>query len=190
MVTPEPLTTETFDRLDSEVRSVFPPSETIVPDNVRGAHKTLEEAILTAGWPTLDSARGKVVFLLDQRRVGPLYTQGHPALEGRVFFTNAQPGTPDAAFTEVNDSVSDPNLVLGLVRKGYLVRTMTDPGPEGVRAGETKRRDASIASGSQILSTDYPLHEPAASGFVVEVPGGTVRCNPVLKPAGCSDPRP
>jgi hypothetical protein len=190
MVTPEPITAETFDRLDAEVRSVFPPQETIVPDDVRGQHKALEEAILTSGWPTLESARGKVIFLLDQRRVGPLYTKGHPSLEGRVFFTNAQPGTPDAAFIEANDSASDPNLAPGLVRKGYLVRTMTDPGAAGVRANDTKRRDASIASGAQILSTDYPLHEPAASGYFVEVEHGTVRCNPVLKPAGCKDLRP
>jgi hypothetical protein len=189
MVTPEPLTAETFDRLDIEVRSVFQRQEMIVPDDVRGNHKTLEEAILTAGWPTLESARGKVVFLLDQRRVGPLYTKGHPALEGRIFFTNAQPGSPDAAFTEANDSASDPNLVSGLVRKGYLVRTTTDSGPAGVRANDTKRRDATIASGAQILSTDYPLHEPAASGYFVEVEHGTVRCNPVLRPAGCPELR-
>jgi hypothetical protein len=121
MVTPEPITRETFDRLDAEVRSVFQPSEMIVPDDVRGAHKTLEDAILTTGWPTLESARGKVIFLLDQRRVGPLYTAGHPSLEGRVFFTNAQPGTPDAAFIEANDSASNPALVPSLVHKGYLV---------------------------------------------------------------------
>jgi hypothetical protein len=161
----------------------------IVPDQVRGSHTTLEQAILTTGWPRLESARGKVVFLLDQRRVGPLYTKGHPSPEGRVFFTNAQPGTPDAAFIEANDSVSDPNLVPGLVRKGYLVRTMTDPGPAGVRANDTKRRDASISSGAQILSTDYPIHEPAPSGYFVEVENGTIRCNPVLKPVACKDLR-
>jgi hypothetical protein len=189
MVTPEPLTAETFDQLDAEVRSVFQRSEMIVPDDVRGAHKTLEEAILTSGWPAVEHARGKVIFLLDQRRVGPLYTKGHPSLEGRVFFTNAQPGSPDAAFIEANDSASDPNLAPGLVRKGYLVRTMTDPGPAGVRANDTKRRDASIASGAQILSTDYPIHEPAASGYFVEVEHGTVRCNPVLKAAACQELR-
>ena len=185
-VTPETITPETFDRLDAEVRSVFPASEMIVPDDVRGSHKTLEEAILSTGWPSLETARGKVIFLLDQRRVGPLYTQGHSSLEGRVFFTNAAPGTADAAFTEVNNSASDPDLVPGLIRKGYLVRTMTDPGPAGVRANDTKKRDASIASGAQILSTDYPIHEGAESGYFVEVDHGTARCNPVLKPTGCS----
>jgi hypothetical protein len=186
--TPEPLTVETFDRLDAEVRSVFPATEMIRPDDVRGSYKTLEAAVLDSGWPSLESARGKIVFLLDQRRVGALYTPGHPSLEGRVFFTNAQPGRPDAAFIEANDSASDPNLVPGLVRKGYLVRTMTDPGAAGVRANDTKRRDASIASGAQILSTDYPLNEPADSGYFVEVDHGTVRCNPILKPTACPAP--
>jgi Phosphoinositide phospholipase C, Ca2+-dependent len=192
MAIPEPLTPETFDALDAEIRSVFGRSEMITPDDVRGAHKTLNEAVLADGWPTLDKARGKVVFLLDQRRVGPLYTIGHPSLEGRVLFTNALPGTPDAAFTECNNSASDPKLVPGLIRQGYLVRTMTDPGSAGVKSNQTVRRDASINSGAQILSTDYPAGEPAESGFFVTVrPAGqthpNARCNPVLKPANCTD---
>jgi hypothetical protein len=187
---PEPLTAETFDALDSEIRSVFRPVEMITPDMVRRDHKTLNEAVLTDGWPTLDKARGKVIFLLDQRRVGPLYTKGHPSLEGRVLFTNAAPGTPDAAFTECNDSVRDPALVPGLIRQGYLVRTMTDPGAAGVRANDTARRDASIRSGAQILSTDYPAGEAATSGYFVTVrPEGetrpNARCNPVLQAANC-----
>jgi len=183
MAEPEPITAETFDALDAEVRSVFQPAELITPDNVRGTHKTLNDAILADGWPTLDKARDKVIFLLDQRRVEPLYTKGHPALEGRIFFTNATPGEPDAAFTECNDSATNPDLVPGLIRKGYLVRTMTDPTPA--------KRDASINSGAQILSTDYPAGEPAQSGFFVTVrPEGqthpNARCNPVLKPANCT----
>ena len=190
--TPEPITPETFDALDAEIRSVFQPGEIITPDDVRGRHKTLNEAILADGWPTLDKARGKVVFLLDQRRVGALYTIGHPSLEGRVLFTNAAPGTPDAAFTECNDSATKPDLVPGLIRKGYLVRTMTDPGVAGVKANEIAKRDASINSGAQILSTDYPAGEAAESGFFVTVrPAGqtypNARCNPVLKPVSCTD---
>ena len=61
----------------------------IIPDDVRGSHNTLEEAILSGGWPTLATARGKVVFLMDQRPVGPVYLDGHPSLRGRLVFTNA-----------------------------------------------------------------------------------------------------
>jgi hypothetical protein len=186
MTEPEKLTAATLDALDAEIRSVFSPREMIAPDDVRGGHKTLEEAILTTGWPALEAARGKVVFLLDQRRMGPLYTKGHPSLEGRVLFTNAEPGTPDAAFVEMNDPVSDPERIPSLVKQGYLVRTMTDPGPVGVRANETQRRDTAMASGAQMLSTDYPYVEKADSGYAVRFDQGNVRCNPVVKSPVCS----
>ena len=46
---------------------------------------------------------GKVMFLMDQRPVGPVYLEGHPSLRGRIIFTNAEAGQADAAFTEENE---------------------------------------------------------------------------------------
>jgi hypothetical protein len=180
----EAITKQTMDALDEEIRSVFPAAEVVTPDDVRGNHKTLEEAVLQDGWPTLDWARGKVVFLLDQERVTPIYTDGHPALKGRMIFTNGKPGTPDAAFVKMNDPAS--KEIPELVRKGYLIRTMTDGGAAAVREGNTTRRDMAIASGAQILSTDYPFDWSAeGSGYNVSLPG-KVRCNPVNAPKPCS----
>ena len=189
MVAPEPLTAETFNLLDAEIRTVFRPGEMITPDDVRGSSATLETAVLGKGWPLLEESRGKVMFVLDQDRVGPLYTKGHPALEGRVMFTNSTAGQPDAAFMKLNDPLSE--QVQAAVRKGYIVRTMSDPGPAGVRAGETRRRDAALASGAQMVSTDYPFDEKAPeSGYSVKFEHGdgpfNIRCNPVLKAAGCT----
>lgn len=186
-VVPEEFTTAVFDALDREIRSVFSPSQMVTPDDVRGRHSTLEEAILTGGWPTLESARGKVVFLLDQRRSGPAYLKGHPALKGRVIFTNAEPGSPDAAFVEVNDPVRDPAYIPGLIRKGYLVRTRTDADTVQGRSGDVTQRDAALASGAQLLSSDYAFEERSRwTGYHVTFPEGTIaRCNPVLKPAHC-----
>src|SRR5271170_2449093 len=99
----EKFTPAVFDALDAEIRSVFAANEMITPDQVRGRHKTLEEAVLHNEWPTLAEARGKVAFLMDQRPVGPVYLEGHPSLRGRIIFTNAEPGQPDCAFTEQND---------------------------------------------------------------------------------------
>src|SRR5271167_1560110 len=99
----EKFTSSTFDALDAEIRAVFPPHETITPDQVRGRFATLEQAVANNNWPSLASARGKIVFLMDQRNVGPVYLEGHPALAGRVIFTNAKPGQPDCAFTEENE---------------------------------------------------------------------------------------
>ena len=186
-VEPEKFTPAVFDALDQEIRSVFEAGKMIVPDDLRGNHATLEEAVLKGKWPTLESARGKVVFLLDQRRAGPDYLAGHPALKGRVIFTNAEPGSPDAAFVEVNDPLKDPALIPNLARKGYLIRTRTDADTVQARSGDTRQRDAALASGAQILSSDYYFNEKASwSGYSVNFPKGEIaRCNPVLNPPHC-----
>jgi hypothetical protein len=183
----EKFTASTFDALDAEIRSVFSPDELITPDQVRGKHKTLEEAVLHNDWPTLASALGKIVFLMDQRPVGPVYLQGHPSLRGRVIFTNAAPGQPDSAFTEENDGTQE--AIAALVRKGYLVRTRTDADTKEARTNDTARRDAALASGAQLLSTDYPASEPSQwTGYSVSLPDGAVaRCNPVNAPPSCSN---
>jgi hypothetical protein len=183
---PESFTSETFDALDAEIRSVFPANELITPDDVRGHHKTLNEAVLAGKWPTLAKARGKIVFLMDQKAVGPVYLAGHPALRGRVIFTNADPGQPDAAFIERNDGPAAD--ISALVRQGYLIRARTDSDTKEARTNDTATRDAMIASGAQMLSTDYPIHEPARwdGHYVVTLPGDVdARCNPVNAPATC-----
>jgi len=183
----EKFTSSTFDALDEEIRAVFPLREVITPDQVRGKYASLEQAVLRGHWPTLAAARGKVVFLMDQRPVGPVYLEGHPSLRGRIIFTNAEPGQADCAFTEENDGTQE--AIAALVRKGYLVRTRTDADTKEARSNDTARRDIALASGAQLLSTDYPASEPAQwSSYSVSLPSGAVaRCNPVNSPATCSD---
>lgn len=189
---PETFTSAIFDALDAEIRSVFPPSEIITPDDVRGKFDTLEKAVLTGNWPTLAKARGKIIFLMDQRPMGPIYTEGHPSLRGRILFTNAAPGEPDAAFIEKNDGPAAE--ITELVRKGYLIRTRTDADTKEARTNSTARRDEMIASGAQILSTDYPAAEPARweGGYFVALPGSTsthsiiARCDPADTTVTCT----
>ena len=144
---------------------MFSPRELITPDDVRGSYETLNQAVLAGNWPTLKSARGKVVFLMDQRPVGPVYLEGHPSLRVRVLFTNAVPGEPDAAFTECNEGPADE--IEKLVRQGYLVHARTDEGTNEARANDTRRRDAMMASGAQMVSTDYLASEPARWGATI-----------------------
>jgi Phosphoinositide phospholipase C, Ca2+-dependent len=97
----------------------------------------------------------------------------------------ANTGQPDCAFTEENDGT--PETIAALVRKGYLVRTRTDADTKEARTGETARRDAVLASGAQLLSTDYPASEPSTwTNYSVSLPGGAVaRCDPANAPANC-----
>ena len=181
----EPFDSKAFDALDAEIRSVFKPGEYLSPDQVRGDATTLNAAIRQRGWPTLATTRGKVIFLLDQRHVGPAYLAGHPSLRGRVAFTNAEPGTDDAAFTELNDGPAA--QISELVKDGYLVRTRTDANLVESSSNDTSRRAAMMASGAQLLSTDFPDHEPAASGYVVRFPDHQIaRCDPLFVHTDCA----
>jgi hypothetical protein len=183
----EPFTPAVFDALDAEIRSVFEPDEMITPDEVRGDAPTLVAAIHAGRWPTLAKVRGRVIFLMDQQHAGPIYTEGHPSLRGRILFTNAVPGASDAAFVEQNNGTREE--IDALVKQGYLVRTRTDEGTEQARTNDTTRRDLALVSGAQMISTDYPSSEPSAwTTFSVGLPNGLVaRCNPVNKPTGCID---
>ncbi|MGC1304294.1 MAG: phosphatidylinositol-specific phospholipase C1-like protein [Caulobacteraceae bacterium] len=187
MAAPEAFTAPVLDALDAEIRSVFPADEMILPDQVRGRHKTLPEAVAQGGWPTLRSARGKVVFLLDQTNVTATYVADHPALEGRVLFTNAEPGHADAAFVEQNDGT--PEAISALVKQGYLVRTRSDSDTKEGRTGDTHLRDAALRSGAQMVSTDYPWFEPSRwTNYSVSLPNqAPVRCNPVNAGKSCVD---
>ncbi len=186
-VTAEPFTSATFDALDKEIRSIFPDREIILPDDIRAGYPTLDAAVHAGHWPTLAQSRGKVIFLMDQKPVGPVYKQGHPLLEGRVLFTNADPGQPDAAFIEQNSGA--PQVIDSLVKQGYIIRARTDEGTKAARTNDTTRRDELIHSGAQMISTDYPLSEPSQwTGYSVGFPNGLpARCNIINAPTGCQD---
>jgi len=184
---PIPFGPDEFRTLDREIRSVFAPAQIITPDDVRGNRRTLEEAVLAGGWPTLGDARGRVLFGLDNGDKRVAYADGRPSLEGRILFTSSSPGLPDAAFVKQNDSLGDFDRIRDLVRRGYLVRTRADADTVEARTGDTTTRDAAIASGAQFVSTDYPVENPDfGTGYFVAIPGGAPgRCNPLNAPAAC-----
>ena len=180
-----------LDSVDTEIRSVFSADELLSPDDVRKPGLTLEQSVLTKGWPKLNSVRGQVMFYFDNGGPGEirdLYTAGKPNLEGRAAFTRGPEGAPDAAVTEVNDPRgANQAEIQRLVTKGYLVRTRSDEPLATIRDKDYSRLGIALASGAQWVTTDFPVAGMAArydSDFVAKLPGHTpVRCNPVTATA-------
>ncbi|MEV8378542.1 phosphatidylinositol-specific phospholipase C1-like protein [Kribbella sp. NPDC056861] len=178
--------------VDAEIRSVFSEDRLLSPDDVRKPGKTLEQSVLTKGWPTLKQARGKVLFYFDNGGPGEirdLYRDGKPSLEGRAVFTRGPEGEPDAAITQVNDPRgANQAEIQRLVKKGYLIRTRSDEPLSTIRANETSRVGVALASGAQYVTTDFPVAGMAArydSDFVADLPGPfAVRFNPVTASKG------
>nr|WP_240979317.1 phosphatidylinositol-specific phospholipase C1-like protein [Streptomyces sp. HNM0574] len=186
-----PWDTAMLDALDAELREVFPESATVTPDDVRRAGETLEESVLRHGWPRLAEARGSVMFLMDNDDASlqdAYRAGGRESLQGRMLFTDAEPGRPDAAFMKVNDPTgAGRERIRKLVERGYYVRTRSDEPLTQARGGGTGRLRDALASGAQMVSTDFPVPGLAArygSDYVAELPPGegTVRCNPVTAP--------
>jgi hypothetical protein len=186
---PIPWGPDEFDDLDAVIRSVFPPERLITPDDVRGDHATLEDAVRAGGWPRLREARGRVLFGLDNGGAKrDAYRDGRTNLEGRVLFVDGTPGEPDAAFVKVNGPVGNEDLIRDLVAEGYIVRTRADAGTIQSRENDTTQRESALGSGAQFVSSDYPEPDLRFSEYRVEIPGGqTARCNPVNAPPGCRD---
>jgi hypothetical protein len=188
-VTPRPIGAPELDALDAEIRSVLSDDDLVTPDDVRGSHATLEEAVLDDGWPTLGESRGKILFVLDNEDAKrDAYIAGHPSLEGRVLFTSSPAGTPEAGFMKLNDPIDDEATIRAAVAAGYVVRTRSDADTVEARSGDTTMREAALRSGAQWVSTDYPVPDPRfGTGFSVSIPGGTpARCDPVNAPPECT----
>jgi Phosphoinositide phospholipase C, Ca2+-dependent len=175
--------------LEREILSVFPREAILMPDDIRGAARTLPEALRQHGWPLLDRVRGKVLFGLDNEgREQAEYLMGHPALEGRILFVSVPPTNPAAAWIERNDPIKDFLEIQNLVKAGFLVRTRADEPTEQARANDTNMRDHALTSGAQYISTDYPEPDPNFSPYRVQIEGGQVaRINPVNGPPNFLD---
>lgn len=111
------------------------------------------------------------------------YRAGHPSLARRVLFTNAEPGSPDAAFVILNDAVRDSAKIRAYVQKGYLVRTRADSNTKEARASDFRSFEAAQRAGAQIITTDYYAKSQFfPSNYMIQFSnGGYLRQNPVVR---------
>jgi hypothetical protein len=186
-----PFGKDAFNRMEAEIRSVFPRDRIVTPDEVRGSHVTLREGVLAGGWPTLANARGKVIFVIDDAPARwAAYTDGYPSLKGRVAFVGASAAfeAPEAAILVMNEPHEDEALIRERVAAGFLIRTRADADTREARTGDTRRREAALASGAQYISTDYLWpDERFGTGYTARMPGNAAaRCNPVNSPDSCA----
>lgn len=183
-----PWDTAMLDALDAEIRTVFPDRDTVTADDIRRPGETLERSVLERGWPKVRDTRGKTMFFMDNdaKDIQDAYRAGgRESLQGRVLFTDSEPGRADAAFMKVNDPTgANKTVIQNLVKRGYYVRTRSDVPLDQASSGDTAMLRDALSSGAQMVSTDFPVPGLAArygSDYVGELPrtDAAVRCNPV-----------
>jgi len=168
--------------IDAVVRAAWP-DRLLTPAMVRGDAATLDEAITTAGWPTIEATRQHLIVVLND--TSALRTE-YRAAPDPAAFVFAEPGEPDAAFVKADDPRADPARLAAAVAAGYIVRTRAD-GDTIVDVDETR---AALDSGAHLVSSDYPRarDDGAHPGYRVPWPGTPEhpsRCNPVTAPPDC-----
>ncbi len=139
----------------------------LTPDDVRGSHATLREAIETDGWPTLTEARGRILFLMDgnAQHVAD-YTSGYEHVRGRVMFPGAEPhqfhmGWAGAA------KINDPTRPLIAAARAVRILTTTTVCVAQLTDAECVRsRDIALRSSVNVLMDDFVHRVPGRDYYL------------------------
>lgn len=181
---PAAFTRESWLRLHEEILSVFPRESLFVPGELQGAFASVNAAVRARGWPQVSALQGRVVFLLlDDAEPQDAYV----ALIGEgvepLLFVSRGETDPHTAWLIRPKPRRE--VIRPLVEAGFLVYTRADANSvEARRADATRAREA-LASGAQLISTDYPVPNPELGPYKVRFGGGYVRCNTLLRRDGC-----
>ncbi len=150
-----------FLHLESEVLSVFPIDQIIIPLQIQGNYSTLSEAVQKRGWPSVQSTRGKALFVLNFWKENGHCREYYEKKHSPLFFMRTNDDHVDSVFVEMG-SIGNKATITKYLKKNYFVRT-------GVGVTESSIQ-ASVDYGAQLLATDeYFSYLPMQT-----------RCNPVL----------
>ena len=150
---------ESLIETDALIREIFG-SRLISPDAVRGNRDSVREAVTAAGWPLLGDSRGRFIFVFHQSDA-EYFNSEYFDDEERVCFYMDDPDSPEAAFILRNEPDSDD--IEKLLDEGFIIRTRADADCEC----SEERKTTAIASGAQIISTEYPEGHPGCEGYSV-----------------------
>lgn len=170
--------------LDAVIHAAWP-DRLLTPADVRGDAATLREAITTRGWPTVDDTRQSLAVVLNDSADLRAEYRLVPSPAAFVF---GEPGDPDEAFVKADDPAADPARLAAALAAGFIVRSRADADTEV----DPVATAAALASGAQLISTDYPVarDDGAHPGYRLPWPGTPEhpsRCNPVTAGPDCRD---
>lgn len=167
--------------LDDDVDRVFTPADALAEH----PGLTLRAMLTEHGWPALDRARGKFIFVLrddpgrENYRVGRFLDR--VVQDERLLWMYADGDDPedlaadDAAIALLGELTTDDQLAHArdLVERGYLVRSLAHDAEAYARAA---------AAGVHLIAT----RDPDGTFPPPEAGGWPVACNPVTAPPGCN----
>lgn len=155
---------EAFDAYDGIIRKTFGERLIVPADFLGDDFATFDDFRRADAWPEIGAVRGKIMFLLHSKPYVNNYVRDYrdmrewsmfPALDFRLL--KRRPELSKYACFAVSNSAAKDERIRDLISKGYMVRTRLDK----YSVVSDKARERGVASGANILSTDYP---PTDSG--------------------------
>ncbi|MBX7483151.1 phosphatidylinositol-specific phospholipase C1-like protein [Qipengyuania sp. 6D47A] len=174
-----------FARLHEEIYSVFGRDDLLLPSDLQGDYPSLNAAVRARGWPSLAASRGKVIFLLlDAEEKQREYLQFVEESEAdMVLFPSLGPEEPHTAWLQRADP--DAPDIAALVKQGFLIYTRADKHTTQARENDGRQRNRAIASGAQLIATDFPTPDRRYSDYSVAIGDGYVGCNGRYQAESC-----
>ncbi len=172
--------------VETAILKVFRPEQLITAAWLRGSHASPHERIVTAGWPTLAEARGRIMFSIITRDARTqAYSHDFTSLDDRIMFVNAAPeqfSLPWASITKVDvsqvDVAADALAAHLLVATNVCAINLSD-------AECQSRSTSAVGAGIHMLHDDLPFPISGRT-YSLKLPGGSPGCNPVTAPPNCA----
>lgn len=179
-----PFTDASWQRLHDEILSVFSPEQIFTPKDLRGEHTSVNAAVRAEGWPGAETLAGKVIFLLlDDPGPQTAYVELTENSLEPLLFVSRDAEDPHTGW--LIRSTPRREQIRPLVEAGFLVYTRADAGSAEARRNDASRAREAIASGAQLISTDYPVPREEIGPYAVSFGGAYVRCNTTLRRDNC-----
>lgn len=121
--------------------------------------KNLQERIHKKGWPTIGEVRGRIFVIVQGNGL-----EHYPTLGSAFVYGNSE--NQNCIFMLCDDPFSN-ETIIRQHRKTHIIRTRTDAGTIEARSNDYNRLDKAMATGAQILSTDYYKPDEKIGPFTI-----------------------
>jgi glycerophosphoryl diester phosphodiesterase len=172
--------------VEAVISKVFQKDQLITAAWLRGSFASPHERITTAGWPTLEQARGRIMFSIINRDARTQqYSHDFTSLEDRLMFVSAasdQYDMPWACITKI-----EPPTESALVASAHAAHLLIATNTCAVNLSDdqcTMLATAGITGGIHSLHDDLPF-PVSGRAYSLKLPNGSPGCNPVTSPASC-----
>ena len=174
-----------LEMIQSEIAATWPTNKTITPADVQGDAADLRTAITTEGWPTLESSRGKTLFvLLDKTEIRDLYVERNPTLENQTMFAIVDENHSLASIISFVNPDSHGDRLRDASDLGFMVRTRPDEATNEAREVNYTRFEKALDTGANFITTDFPGNDLEIE-YSIWLPEGPVMCNSRTAPTHC-----